>query len=449
MKIAEIALCAVMATPVTAQQTALDEATTAEMKSLNIPGAAVVIIRGTTPIYAKAFGVANAETRAPVTLDTAFELASLTKTFTAMTLLTYAERKVIDLDAPVSRYIALPGCLGSARIGQLLSNTAGIRDEPDEFGTHDDNAMAEFVRSWREEDFCLFAPGTTFSYSNASYTLAGFVLEKIAGKAFPDLVAATVLSPLKMTHGGFRTVTVMTYPFAVGHKMSGEVIRPLAEDSRQWPAGGLFASANDLSRFAIALLNDGMVDGQQVIAANVVRTMFTPRVEIPALRQQYGYGLFINDRVVEHAGSNPGFTAVLRMRPDEHCAVIALANSDAFLRSTAQRALETCTGRAAPAPIVANTIVIPPQQTSDYEGTYAQPRRWTIEVVRSGDALVLKQFGKEFPLLRVAGDRLAFLPAAGARPKEIVFHRDSSGKIDLLQEDLWAFKKLRASAQSP
>ena len=170
---------------------------------------------------------------------------------------------------------------------------------------------------------------------------------------------------------------------------------------------------------------------------------------IPALRQQYGYGLFINDRVVEHAGSNPGFTAVLRMRPDEHCAVIALANSDAFLRSTAQRALETCTGRAAPAPIVANTIVIPPQQTSDYEGTYAQPRRWTIEVVRSGDALVLKQFGKEFPLLRVAGDRLAFLPAAGARPKEIVFHRDSSGKIDLLQEDLWAFKKLRASAQSP
>src|SRR5207244_3810720 len=82
--------------------------------------------------------------------------------------------------------------------------------------------------------------------------------------------------------------------------------------------------------------------------------------------------------------------------------VIALANSDAFLRSTAQRALETCTGRAAPAPIVANTIVIPPQQTSDYEGTYAQPRRWTIEVVRSGDALILKQFGKEFPLLRVA-----------------------------------------------
>ena|SRR5947209_6773867 len=140
-------ICLMLATSTVAQQNTIDDAVTAEMKSAHVPGAAIVVVQGNAAIYAKPFGVANVETAVPMTLDTVFELASLTKTFTAATLLSYAERKAIDLEAPVSRYAPLPGCLGSARIGQLLSHSAGLRDEPDEFGTQDDGAMAEFVRS--------------------------------------------------------------------------------------------------------------------------------------------------------------------------------------------------------------------------------------------------------------------------------------------------------------
>ena len=414
-------LLVLLATPSFAQQNPIDDAVSAEMKSTKTSGVAVAVVRGNDVIYAKGFGTAKGD-GAAITADTVFELGSLTKTFTAATVLTYAERKIVDLHAPLQTYVPLPGCLGTATLDQLLSHTAGLRDEPDETGPDTDSAMAEFVRSWQADDFCLIAPGSAFSYSNAGYTLAGFALQQAAKTPFPDAVGAAVLAPLKMTHSGFRVAAVSKLPLA----------GPISEDSRQWPAGGLFSSANDVARFAIAFMNGGL-------PANVVRSMMSPHARIAPLRQQYGYGLFLDGEMVEHAGSNPGYTALLRMMRSQKCAVIVLANNDAFMRATAQTAMEFCQGAAAPPPARLSTTPIPPGDMAKYEGVYTQPKRWSIDVTRRGDRLMLSQFGREFELLRIEGDRLAFSPFPAAPPKEV------DVRPDLLQEDIWAFKKAPVS----
>ena len=371
----------------------LDSVVTTEMEATKTSRAAVVVVQGKSETYAKGFGDA--------TVDTPFELGSLTKPFTAITVLTHMN--------PDDR-----AGFCSATIGQLLSHTAGLRDEPDELGPSDDAAMEKFVRSWTADDYCIFPKGV-FSYSNASFTLAGFALQQKLGKPFADLVADAVLKPVGMTHSGFRPP-----------------IRTPGTDARQWPAGGLYASARDLGRFALAFMNE------KKIPRRVIRAMTTPHGTINS-RQRYGYGMFLFDDFLEHAGANPGYTAILRMKPQQKCAVIVLANSDAFLRKTADEAMKNC-GGTTPAPTL-RTTAIAAADMAQYTGSYSQPKRWTIEVDQRGDKLLLKQFGREFELQRIAGDRLGFMFAPGAPVKEVSFHRDAAGRIDLLQMDIWAFRR--------
>jgi CubicO group peptidase (beta-lactamase class C family) len=376
---------------------ALDTVIASEMEATKTPQAAVIVVRGNEQPFGRGFGGA--------TLDTAFEVGSLTKTFTAITVLTHMR--------PTDKLSVLFGC--PATVGQLLSHTAGLRDEPDELGSSDDAAMQEFVRTWTAGDYCIFPKGV-FSYSNASFTLAGYALEKKTGRRFADLVADAVLKPVGMTSSGFRPP-----------------IRANATDARQWPAGGLYASANDLGRFA----RDFM--GGTKIPRRIVREMTTPHATINS-RQRYGYGMFLFDDFIEHAGANPGYTAILRMKPAERCAVILLAKSDAFLRKSAEQAMtEYCGGQAPPKTL--ETTPLPAAEMGQYVGTYSQPKRWTIEIVQRDDKLILKQFNREFELQRISGDRLGFTPAPGVPAREVIFHRDAKGSIDLLQMDIWAFKK--------
>jgi CubicO group peptidase (beta-lactamase class C family) len=379
----------------------LDSVITEEMEATKTQRAAVVVVQKDRETYAKGFGGAS--------VDTPFELGSLTKPFTAITVLTWMKP-----DDKVS--------FCSSKIGQLLSHTAGLRDEPDDLGSSDDGAMERFVRTWTADDYCIFPKGV-FSYSNASFTLAGLALQRKMRKPFADLVADAILKPVGMTHSGFRPQ-----------------IRTPGTDSRQWPAGGLYASARDVGRFALAVMNE------KNIPRRVVRAMTTPHATINS-RQRYGYGMFLFDDFIEHAGANPGYTAILRMKPQQKCAVIILANSDAFLRKTADEAMKEC-GETAPAPIL-QTSALPAADMQQYTGTYSQPKRWTIEVEQRDGTLTLKQFGREFELQRIAGDRLGFTPAPGAPVREVTFHRDAAGRIDLLQMDIWAFRRLGSHPSLP
>ncbi len=184
----------------------------AEMRKAGIPGAAVAVVVGDRVVWTAGLGVANAETQAPVTADTLFQIGSVTKSFTAAALLTAASEGRLALDRPVSTYVkGLTPCVGAPTLTQLLSHTGGLIDEPDEFGPQGEDGLGAYQRTWTSE-YCLLPPGRAFSYSNSGFALAGRrVLLLGAGGA-----AAGALGPLRVTvKPSSDSVTVSPLPLMV------------------------------------------------------------------------------------------------------------------------------------------------------------------------------------------------------------------------------------------
>src|SRR5712692_2249909 len=182
----------------------IDAAARQFMSNTKTPGVAVAIVRGSDVVYAKGFGVASLDAPSPVTADTLFQIGSLTTVFTAATILSLAAQGKIRLDVPVGNYVSgLNPSIARLTASQLLSHTAGLKDEPAEYGSHDERAFAEYPRSWTSA-YAILPPGTTFSYSNPGFTLAGLMVQEAAGEPFPQLVEERVFTPLSMKHSTFR-----------------------------------------------------------------------------------------------------------------------------------------------------------------------------------------------------------------------------------------------------
>lgn len=188
-----------------------------ELRETGTPGAAVAVVKGDRVVFAKGFGVASVETNAAVTTGTLFRVGSITKMLTAAALLSLAEEGKLKLDAPIGSYAkGLAPKIARITAHQLLSQTSGLKDVPGEDGLHEETAPGEFVRSLKDDDQ-LIAPGQAFSYSNACYALAGYLLEQLTGKPYADEMSERVFQPLGMARTTLRSTVAMAYPLALGH----------------------------------------------------------------------------------------------------------------------------------------------------------------------------------------------------------------------------------------
>ncbi len=425
----------------------------AELEETRTPGAALMIVRGDEVLLSKGLGVANVETGEPVTPDHLFRVGSTTKLFTAMALSTLAEEGRIDLLRPAGSIVKrLPDFVAQVTAHQLLSHTAGIKDEPAEYGLHDESALAAFPRGWGQ-DYRLAAPGVAFSYSNPGFALAGLLVEEIAGKPYADAMKDLLLAPLGMETATFRPTEAMTRPFSQGHQVPPEgpatVVRPFSDDSRQWPNGFLMASASEMGRFARAFLNDGRLNGREVLSPRAIARVSTPYAEIPydlpdMKQPKYGYGLFLHTQdgvaIAEHAGTMPGYTSILKMAPDERFAVILLANQEGVMFEKAlSAAFSSFRKQEAAAP--SKTTPFPMTQTEMEACVGVYRNRWPVAILHQDGALFLEQFGARLPVTKLGADLLSAQPPGGraAIPFRLIVGPDGRG--ELLQMFLWVFKK--------
>ena len=276
MRMRNAIVCAVLCTlyvvcvPAAWTQQALDfssleKVAREELQQTNTPGAAVAVVLGDRVIYEKGFGIANVETEAPVTPDMLFRLGSTTKMFTATALVLLADQGKINLNEPIGKYITgLTPTLSQITAHQLLSHTSGIIDEAPMFGSNDESALGDGIRLWKDDRF-FTDPGKIYSYSNPGFWLAGFLSETVGGRAYADQLAESVFKPLGMSRSTLRPLVAITYPLAQGHDVTNgrpAVVRPAANNTATWPAGSIFSSVRDLSRFVIAFVNDGRIDGE-------------------------------------------------------------------------------------------------------------------------------------------------------------------------------------------
>jgi CubicO group peptidase (beta-lactamase class C family) len=425
-----------------------------ELKATNTPGAAVAVVVGDRVVYAKGFGTSNVETATPVTPDTLFRIASTTKMLTAAAVVTLAEQGKISLNEPIGTYVkGLSPGLSRVTLHQLLSHTAGIRDGASFDGPHDDSALAGFVRSWTD-DYFVAEPGEIYSYSNLGYVLAAFVLEEVTGRAFADGMNDLLFRPLGMSRTTLRPIMAMTYPLSQGHDIppgqtASAVVRPFADDSRYWANGGVFTSVMDFSRFAIAFLNGGRIEGAQVLPAAVIEKLSAPHVKIPGgssnENPRYGYGLNLRDyrgvRVLQHGGSRVGFGSLVRIAPEQHFAVIILANkSDGLLLKSLEKATELAVPlQPKPTTPPREPIAMDEAEMGRYTGIYQNaPDYLRLEILRKDGKLFLRQAGQEgmSPVAKV-GDHLF---TAGGQELLLIVRPD--GKVKYLHIAGHALRRL-------
>jgi len=417
----------------------LEKVALAELAETNTPGAAVGVVSGDRLVFAKGFGVSNVETGAPVTPDMLFRLGSTTKMFTAAALVTIAEEGKLKLDEPIGKYAkGLSPKIAGLTAHQLLSHTAGLRDDAQMFGRHDDEALAETARALKD-DFLFAAPGRIYSYSNPGYWLSGYLIEAVSGKPYADVMDERLFKPIGMHRTTLRPTMAMTWPLAQGHDVSGRdkprVVRPFADNVGNWPAGSIFSSVNDLSRFVIAFMNGGQIEGKQILSPSLIKQLSSPQSDQPGSEWKYGYGLAIGKnrgvRMVEHSGGRSGYGSLIKMAPDHNFAVIILVNrTGGSLSKTAEKAMELTLPLEARAESRPTPVAVTEAEMARYIGVYGdQPNR--IEIAIKDGKLFLKVMGREGQVSKLG--ELRFSVTLGpSRTVEFALVPGADGKAEFL-----------------
>jgi serine beta-lactamase-like protein LACTB, mitochondrial len=328
-----IAVSAAAQTGAPADLTAkVDQIVTAAMRAQQIPAMTVAAAVGDRMVYSGAFGTADLENAVPATAETLIRTGSIAKPISATAAMTLVDSGRLDLDAPVQKYCApFPRKQWPLTTRALLSHTAGIRhyQEGEVESTRHYARMADGFAIFANDPL-LFKPGTAFHYSTYGYTVVGCVVEGASGERFQDYVAEHVLKPAGMTHTFVDDVFEIVPHRARGYqKIDGQVKNAgLMDSSYKIPGGGYVTTAEDLVRFAQALM-----DGK-IVKPGTLAQMWTPvnATEAGGKASNYGLGFGVlavdGGKYVAHSGGQQGTSTSMVILPEKHFAVAALANMD-------------------------------------------------------------------------------------------------------------------------
>ncbi len=290
-------------------------------------GMAVGIVRdgGLAAFHAR--GVADITSGRPITPDTVFRIASITKTFTAIAVMQLWEQGRIDLDGPANDYLRayklLPAKPGwrPATIRHLLTHTAGLPEvahpldvlHPDwgESWPADEPmpSLAEFYRGGLR---LRAEPGTSFTYGNHGPATLGQIVEDVSGEPLASYFREHIFSPLGMTDSDLLRTEAVNSRLATGYRLGSHGPKPVRErDMVTAGAASIFSTSRDMSRYAAALLAGGRGEHGSILLPETVDLMFAPHYQPDPRIPGMGLAFFRVDlgghRVVEHQGTIPGF----------------------------------------------------------------------------------------------------------------------------------------------
>ena len=304
-------------------QSASMDALLSQYSRPSVPGASVLVVRDGKVLYKRGVGSANLEDNIPADTNTNYRLASMTKQFTAMTILTLAQQRKIFLDNSLAD--VLPGTplyMRSVSIRHLLNHTSGIVDYEDLIpeGQTSQVLDKDVLRLLRGIDSVYFPPGAKFKYSNSGYALLALVVEAVSGQPFAQYLKQNIFAPLGMNHTvAFENGKSMVDNRAFGYSRTDQSVT-----SAVLGDGGIYSSVDDLSRWYQSLSDHPLV------ATALFQEVFTPAQLDDGSTTKYGFGWFLepykNIPTHYHTGSTMGFrNAVLRI-PTQRLTVVVLTN---------------------------------------------------------------------------------------------------------------------------
>jgi CubicO group peptidase (beta-lactamase class C family) len=311
----------------------------------DVPGASILIIKDGSKILLKAYGMVDLEHKIPAQPNTNYRLASVTKQFTAMSIMMLVEQGRLKYDATLSElFPGFPSYGKNITIRHLLTHTAGLLDYegfvPDSSAYQVlDRDVLEIIK---KADSTYFEAGTSYRYSNTGYALLALIVEKVSGKMFDQFLKEHIFEPLGMK----STVAHLkdkadVIDRAYGYSLIGPTFK--STDQSPWSAvlgdGGIYSSVEDLYKWDQALYTEKLVSSRTLSQA------FTPNVLLNGKQTDYGFGWRIDTlqghRRVHHTGSTRGFATIIQRYTDDTFSIIILTNrSEPALNELADRIAE-------------------------------------------------------------------------------------------------------------
>jgi len=414
------------------------------------PGFSIAIINNEKIIYRRVVGLANLENNIPITPHTIFQLASISKQFTAACIHLLSEQRMISLDNDIRNILPeMPDYGNVITIRHLLHHISGIRDVlslqrlagiiqmnpvTGELISESKTTGEQIYQLITRQKHIEFQPGDKYDYSNSNYILLSLIVERISGLSLNDFAQKNIFKPLGMKNTYFKeTMTDTIKNLALGYRQ--DKAGQFYVESKLWQgycagAAGVFTTIDDLFKW------DQNFYKSKIGGPQFPRLMTTQGVLNNGNKIEYASGLFVSDllglKAVHHDGFGAGYRSLMLRHPDQKYAIIVLSNvvtidpwaftvkatklylSDKIKKDEKKQASET-----SPRP----QVKIDPALYDDYVGDYQMDDGQVITIAREGDKLIAVPMGFEF--IPVTETKF-FIKEMGAH---ISFVRDENGEV--------------------
>ncbi|NQT02290.1 MAG: beta-lactamase family protein [Planctomycetes bacterium] len=244
------------------------------MEEHNVPGFTIGVVKDGAVVYSGAFGTKNLDTREKLTTHSLFHQASLTKPFVGTAIMQLAEKGEVNLEDPVIKYLPYfrlkDKRYKTITIRQMVTHTSGMPDVQDyewQNPVYDDGALERYVRRLGNEQL-IAAPGEKYRYSNMAFEVLGDLIAKVSGMSFEDYIRKNILVPLKMKHSTLLKQKADPKLMSTPHVKEGDriVVSKIYPYNRMHaPSSTLISNTVDMSRWALANLNRGQLDGSRIL----------------------------------------------------------------------------------------------------------------------------------------------------------------------------------------
>lgn len=332
----------------TAQSTNAEECIKNIMQQTPVAGLSVAVVKKGKIIYTHSFGNKNIEANTPLTDDCLFRIASISKSFSATSIMQLAERKKLSLEDDISDLVGFkirnpkfPETVITLRL--VMSHRSSINDSQGYFTL--DAINPDKNKDWAK-CYNSYEPGTGYQYCNLNYNMVGTIIEKKSGERFDQYVKHHILDPLKL-YGGYCVDSLDNSKFATIYEYNDSLKKfvaspaayaPRSEEIKNYtmgystpifsPTGGMKISAPDLAAYMIMHMNQGKYKGKKIISKESAKQMQTK------LSDEEGYGLAIlkTDKLISgktmtgHTGSAYGLYSAMFFNPEEKFGIVVISN---------------------------------------------------------------------------------------------------------------------------
>ncbi|HSH03081.1 MAG TPA: serine hydrolase domain-containing protein [Anaerolineae bacterium] len=393
------------------------------------PGAAVIVQKNGETIYRKGVGLANLEWQIAVEPEMVFRLASISKQFTAVSVLMLVEAGELALTDRLTKFLPDYPTNGHViTVEQLLAHTSGIKSYTDmpewlaDIGK--DYTVEEMIALFKGEPM-PFAPDTRWQYNNSGYVLLGAIIEKVSGQTYAEFVSENIFKPLEMKDS-YYDMAATIIPKRVSGYEGGEgayVNARYLSMTQVYAAGGLMSTVDDLARWDEALYTD------KLVKQTTLEKAFTSYKLKDGRDTKYGYGWTVSTyeglKVVEHSGGIFGFATHIIRIPEEKILVAVLSNNPSKPASMLGfKVAVLLAGKVYEEPV---GVEIDISELGAYVGVYEteERKKWEFEIEDGGLWIIAEGEGR----FRVEGlgDDWFFLPHAPML--RLMFERDEVGEI--------------------